>query len=180
MSLHLASRRYVAGVVVCLGALAGCSENELPKLIDYLEEIEFDIPLDTAEYVTLGQFDIPIAAAQRPVDGPKQFVFEDGEWMRLRFSLAAETTPEQAKQVAAAAETHRGALSDALISVIRTSSVDELADPRYFAIRARLTDVARPMLGEGSIRQLVFNEFDADTLENAEPAAAHEEAHGHH
>jgi hypothetical protein len=47
-------------------------------------------------------------------------------------------------------------------------------------VKARLTDVARPMLGEERVRQLVFNEFDADAMAHAESAPAKEEASGHH
>jgi hypothetical protein len=71
-------------------------------------------------------------------------------------------------------------MSDAVISIVRTSSVDELADPRLSAVKARLSDVARPMLGEERVRQLVLNEFDADALEHAEAAPAKEESGGHH
>jgi hypothetical protein len=161
------------------GALLGCGASEGPKLVDYLEEIEFDVPLETAAYVSLGKFDIPIAATKKPTDASPEGASDEAFWMRLQFELTAETDPENESAVAAAAEAHRGAMSDAVINAVRTSSVDELADPRFSALKARLTDVARPMLGAGRVRQLVFNEFDADAMEHA-PAPAKEESGGHH
>lgn len=161
-------------------AALGCSKAEGPKLVDYLEEIEFDVPLETASYVSLGKFDIPIAATQKPTDAAPEIAPDEAFWIRLQFELQAETDPENEAAVAAEAEAHRGAMSDAVISIVRTSSVDELADPRLSAVKARLTDFARPMLGEGRVRQLVLNEFDADALEHAEGAPAKEESGGHH
>jgi len=161
-------------------APVGCSKSEGPKLVDFLEEIEFDVPLETASYVSLGKFDIPIAATQQPTDAAPDSAPDEAFWMRLQFELTAETDPDNEAAVAAEAEAHRGAMSDAVISIVRTSSVDELADPRLSAVKARLTDVARPMLGEERVRQLVFNEFDADALEHAAAAPAKEEASGHH
>jgi hypothetical protein len=165
---------------LALLATLGCSKSEGPKLVDFLEEIEFDVPLETASYVSLGKFDIPIAATQQPTDAAPESAPDEAFWMRLQFELTAETDPDNEAAVAAAAEAHRGAMSDAVISIVRTSSVDELADPRLSAVKARLTDVARPMLGEERVRQLVFNEFDADAMAHAESAPAKEEASGHH
>lgn len=161
-------------------ASLGCSRHEGPKLVDYLEEIEFDVPLETASYVSLGKFDIPIAATQKPTDAAPDVAPDEAFWMRLQFELTAETDPDHEAAVAAEAESHRGAMSDAVISVIRTSSVDELADPRLSAVKARLTEVARPMLGADRVRQLVLNEFDADAIEHADAAPKKEAAGGHH
>jgi hypothetical protein len=165
---------------IALSAALGCSKSEGPKLVDYLEEIEFDVPLEKVAYVSLGKFDIPIAATQKPTDASPEIAPDEAFWMRLQFELQAETDPDNEAAVAAEAEAHRGAMSDAVISIVRTSSVDELADPRLSAVKARLSDVARPMLGEERVRQLVLNEFDADALEHAEAAPAKEESGGHH
>jgi hypothetical protein len=167
-------------ILLALLATIGCSKSDGPKLVDFLEEIEFDVPLETAAYVSLGKFDIPIAATQKPTDAAPEIAPDEAFWIRLQFELQAETDPEHQATVAAEAEAHKGAMSDAVISIVRTSSVDELADPRLSAVKARLTDVARPMLGEERVRQLVFNEFDADALEHAEGAPAKEESGGHH
>lgn len=172
--------RHFMLAILALSATLGCSKNEGPKLVDYLEEIEFDVPLEKVAYVSLGKFDIPIAATQKPTDAAPEIAPDEAFWMRLQFELQAETDPDNEAAVAAEAEAHRGAMSDAVISIVRTSSVDELADPRLSAVKARLSEVARPMLGEERVRQLVLNEFDANALEHAEATPAKEESGGHH
>jgi len=176
----LAPLRHFMFAILALSVALGCSKSEGPKLVDYLEEIEFDVPLEKVAYVSLGKFDIPIAATQKPTDASPEIAPDEAFWMRLQFELQAETDPDNEAAVAAEAQAHRGAMSDAVISIVRTSSVDELADPRLSAVKARLSEVARPMLGEERVRQLVLNEFDADALEHAETAPAKEESGGHH
>ncbi|WP_428307121.1 hypothetical protein [Lacipirellula sp.] len=174
--------RSISLIAVALSAAAlGCSKPEGPKLVDYLEEIEFDVPLETASYVSLGKYDIPIAATQDPTDASPEIAPDEAFWIRLQFELAAETSPENQPAVAAAVEAHRGVLSDAVISIVRTSSVDELADPKLSAVKARMADVARPLIGPQLVRQFVLNEFDADALANTEETPhAEEAASGHH
>lgn len=161
-------------------AALGCGRSDLPKLVDYLDEIEFDIPLEKATYVSLGKFDIPIATTPSVSELSAEQHSDEATWLRLRFELSAETTPENQNKVSNAVAHHRGALSDAVISILRTSSIEDLVDPKLSAVKTRLTDVARPMLGDAPIRQLVLNEFDADALANGDAQPAPEESHGHH
>ena len=161
-------------------AAAGCGGIESSRLVDYLDELEFDVPLDTATYVTLGRFDIPISASHTPSNGSKyvQQIDEQGlVWMRLQFELTAETTPALEQAVLAAAEQRRGALNDSVLTIIRTSSVEELADPRLATVNARLSEALRPILGEGHVRQLVFN--DPQTVEEQQKKAANSHGGGH-
>jgi hypothetical protein len=178
MSTAAACRSLLAAAL--LWPALGCSKHDGPKLVDYLEEIEFDVPLESASYVSLGKFDIPIAATRKPTDASPETAPDEALWIRLQFELTAETDPENEQAVHAEAEEHRGVLSDAVISIVRTSTVDELIDPKLSAVKARLTDVARPLLGEDRVRQLVLNEFDADAMEHAEGAKAKESGGGHH
>ena len=166
--------------LIALATLTGCGRNDLPRLVDYLDEIEFDVPLEKASYVSLGKFDIPIATTPSVSELSPELQSDEATWLRLQFELSAETTPESEAMVAAAVAHRRGALSDAVISILRTSSVEDLIDPKLSAVKGRLTEVARPMLGGVPIRQLVLNEFDADALANADAAPAPEESHGHH
>jgi hypothetical protein len=168
----------VAGGV--LAAIAGCDGAQSGRLVDYLDELEFDVPLETAAYVSLGRFDIPISASKGSTRASKyvQQIDERGMvWMRLQFELTAETTPQQEKAVAEAVEKHRGALNDAVLTIVRTSTLDELADPRLSAVHGRISEVARPLLGETRVRQLVFNDpqsvAERQQREEAEKAKAH-------
>jgi hypothetical protein len=161
-------------------AIAGCGASDLPRLVDYLDELEFDVPLETASYVTLGKFDIPIATPGRPGDA-SHGALRRGEWMRLQFELAAETAPPLEQAVAEAAERRRGALNDAVLSVVRTSSAEDLADPRLAALKVRLTDAVWPLLGEDRVRQLVFNKLEGESLKaSGHDGHAASGAHGEH
>jgi hypothetical protein len=136
----------------------GCGGSDVPRLGDSLQEIEFNEPLDSAAYVPLGKFDVP-AATRIKREGATRTL-----WLRLNFELLAETSPRNESAVTAAAERHRGALNDAVLTIIRTSSTDELTDPRLSALKLRMTEAARPMLGEGQMRQLVLIPIRTDVL----------------
>ena len=164
-------------------ALFGCDGVKSGRLVDYLDELEFDVPLETATYVSLGRFDIPIATSHDSNRASKfvQQIDDRGMvWMRLQFELTAETMPQQEKAVLEAAEKHRGTLNDAVLTIVRTSTIDELADPRLAAVNARISEVARPLLGESRVRQLVFN--DPQSVAEREKREAEEaaKAHGGH
>ncbi len=157
-------------ILLALGGLAlpGCRVvDRSPRLADYLDELEFDVPLESASYVTLGEYDIPIAATRRseaeaakgPDAAPAEVVM-----MRLQFELTAETAPPYEKKVADAAERHRGALNDAVLTTVRTSTVEELSDPRLATVKARLSEITRPMLGEDMVRQLVLNRLNDEQM----------------
>ncbi len=168
-----------------LAAAAGCSADRSPRLADYLDELEFDVPLETAAYVPLGKYDIPIATSRKVEAGgvpedPAVAKAEVGSvLMRLQFELTAETAPPHKKAVAEAAERHRGALNDAVLTIVRTSSIEELSDPRLAAVKARLSEMMRPMLGEDIVRQLVFNKLDAESIKQHESMKVAKDEHGH-
>ncbi|MBA3483422.1 MAG: hypothetical protein H0T51_16555 [Pirellulales bacterium] len=175
--------RLPLALALCAAVLgAGCAGEESARLVDFLDELEFDVPLETAAYVSLGRFDIPISA-QGGAGKASAFVQEIADqglvWMRLQFELTAETTPAQEKELLEVAERHRGALSDAVLTAVRTSTVDELADPHLSAINAKLTDVVRPILGEELVRQFVLNDpATVAAQEKAKQKAGHGDGHG--
>jgi hypothetical protein len=149
------SRTTGANVLVTLavgGALVGCGGSDELLLGSYLEEFELNDSLEAAAYVPLGGFDVPAAVTIKASgESPSRTI-----WVGVSFELIAETAPEDEAAVLAAAERRRGALNDALINIIRTSSTDELTDPRLSAVKVRMTEAARPMLGEDRLRHLVF------------------------
>ena len=159
----------------------GCGVDRSPRLADYLDELEFDVPLESAAYVSLGKYDIPIVASRKSESEPESTANHGpAVLMRLQFELTAETTPRFEKQVLEAAERHRGALNDAVLTIVRTSSVEELADARLAAVKSRLSESARPMLGEDIVRQLVFNKLDAEAMKGHGKEKHEEKKHGHH
>ncbi len=148
-------------IVLVFGAsLAGCGGSEALLLGSYLEELELDAPLEAAAYVSLGQFDVPAAVTIRASgESPARTI-----WVGVSFELLAEAAPKHEAAVLAAAQRRRGALNDALITIIRTSSTDELTDPRLSAVKLRMTEAVRPMLGDGLLRQLVLDNIDVSVL----------------
>jgi hypothetical protein len=181
----LSTRPAAVAAACALALAAGCGGAKSGRLVDYLDELEFDVPLETAAYVTLGRFDIPIAASHdtAPLSKFMQQVDERGTvWMRLQFELTAETTPQHENAVAKAAEEHQGALNDAVLTIVRTSTVEELADPRLTAVHARISEAVQPLLGDGRVRQLVFNDpqsvAERQRREEEEKARSHGGGHG--
>lgn len=141
--------------------LAGCgSESEL-KLENYLEEIEFDTPLDSAVEVPLGkEYSIPIAARTGNVARNNSSVV----WIQLKFHLYAVVDPENESAVIAAWKRNRGLFHDETLKICRSSTLDEIADSRLATIKSRLTDMARTIFGEKRIRQLLCTDISTEAI----------------
>jgi hypothetical protein len=147
-------------VAVGVALTAGCGGDNATRLGAYLDELEFNAPLESAAYVSLGKFNVPAPAHIKVAGG-------DGSrtvWIRLTFELFAEAAPENEAAVQEAADRRKGALNDALLTIIRTSSTDELTDPRLSALKLRMTEAARPLLGERRLRQLWLYDIDVQTM----------------
>lgn len=181
-------RWHNAALVLAVGAAllaAGCGAEESARLADYLDELEFDLPLETAAHVSIGRFDIPIAASREAAEASAfvEEVTQEGiVWMRLQFELNAETTPANEKPLVEANEKNRGAVYDAVLTVVRTSTLEELIDPRLAAVNARLSEAVRPLLGMQLARKLVLNDPKSVRAKRAAEAAkkkAHGGGHGH-
>lgn len=155
--LRLVARLVVAGAISVVAV--GCASEELPRLVDHLEELEFDVPLESAANIDLGEFDVPVVVTVDSDQAKPETV-----WMRLKFKLSAETTPDFKAEVTKAYDRHRGAMNDAVVTIIRTSTADELTDSRLAAIKTRMADVARPLLGEERVRQLVLTDILTEAL----------------
>lgn len=152
------------GMLACAGLLllaTGCGGDDAALLGSYIDELEFDAPLESSATVELGKFNVPTATTFKRTggDGVDRHV-----WMRVRFELYAETSPKYVAAVEDALRQHRGALNDAVLSIVRSSSTDELTDPRCTALRMRLTEAARPLLGNEKVRQLVLYRHATERL----------------
>jgi hypothetical protein len=146
-------------LAIAAALASGCGGGgDARRLGEYLDELEFDEPLEAAAYVTLGKFDVP-APTRVKRDGVSRTM-----WVRLSFELFAEAAPHDESAVAAAADERHGALNDALLTIIRTSSTDELTDPRLSALKLRMTEAARPLLGDHAVRQLVLYNIRTEVM----------------
>lgn len=156
-SLHGALR--VVAAVALAATVGGCGEHEGVRLGDYLGELEFEAPLESVAVVPLGKFRVPLTvrlADGAPTDPPI--------WMRLRFELFAETNPGNEDAIEEAVERYHGPFHDSVIRICRHTTPDELSDPRLSAMKSRLTEMARPLLGEHRIRNLVITNYASEPL----------------
>ncbi len=145
-------------LLLALGTSVGCGGDDAALLGSYLDELEFNAPLESAVSISLGEFNVP---APTNIKHTGRDGVEHPVWMRIHFELFAETLPQHESAVLESLERHRGALNDAVLTIVRSSSTDELTDPRSTALRMRLSEAARPLLGEEEVRQLVL--FDHTT-----------------
>jgi len=155
-----ANRFHAAVVLLAALVLAGCASEKSDRLGDYLDALEFDAPLASVANVKLGKFDVPVPA-QAKVRGAEK---EKAVWIRVSFELFAETPPENEQALRDAADANRGALNDALLTVLRTSSADELTDPRSSSLKTRMTEAVRPLLGDRHARQLILHNLQTELL----------------
>jgi hypothetical protein len=153
------ARAFLAALLAA--ALSGCGGDDAALLGSYLDEIELNAPSESAAAIALGDFNIPSPTnvKRKGTDGVERTV-----WMRTKFSLFAETLPKNESDVQAEAELHRGAVNDAVLSIVRSASTDELTDPRLTALRMRLTETTRPLLGDDKLRQLVLYNHTTEPL----------------
>ena len=152
--------RKVAAAILA-ATLPGCGGDDAALLGSYLDEIELNAPSESTASIPLGEFNIPSPTnvKRKGTDGVDHTV-----WMRTKFSLFAETLPKNESEVLAEAELHRGAINDAVLSIVRSASTDELTDPRLSALRMRLTETTRPLLGDDKLRQLVLYNHTTEPL----------------
>ncbi|MDZ4657848.1 MAG: hypothetical protein SH868_09765 [Bythopirellula sp.] len=152
-------------VATCLALaillLVGCGKAEVNEFDSYLDQLDVDASLDSAEEIVLGTYNI--ASALPKPESPASDEEEDEEneplWVQVRFELYAIVAPEDKKAVAAACERHRGMLDDTVVTICREASKDELDDSRWATLKSRLIDAIRPILGDDRVRQLSFSDF---------------------
>jgi hypothetical protein len=121
--------------------------------------------LDSAEELLLGTYDI---ASALPALERRTSEDDDEEveplWVKVRFELYAIVAPEDRKTVEAACERHRGMLDDAVVTICREASKEELDDSRWATLKSRLIDALRPILGDDRLKQLSFVDFGWEPL----------------
>ena len=130
--------------------LPGCGGEKVVQLDDYLEELEFDRPLESVKEIKVNSYRIPCAARHHDAAGRDLAPM----WVQMKFDLYVIAAEEDEKAVLAGIERHRGMLDDTIIAICRRSSIDQLQDNRWSTIKSRLLDGIRPLLGDKRVRQI--------------------------
>ncbi|WP_145063525.1 hypothetical protein [Adhaeretor mobilis] len=138
-------------VLLLVLALPGCGGEEVPRLVDYFDDLEFDAPTDATVEVAVGRYRVPVSVPDRSKPEP--------EWRQLKFALYVVTAETKKKSLAEAFEGRRGPFQDSVLKIVRNVTADELEDPRLASVKMRLTDMARMQLGEHRVQQLVIVEL---------------------
>ncbi|NOZ39491.1 MAG: hypothetical protein GXP24_04610 [Planctomycetes bacterium] len=152
---HHRIRNQFVGLLTLLSAallLPGCGGEEVVKLDDYLEELEFDRPLESVKEIKVNTYRIPCAARNQDAAGRNV----PPMWVQMKFDLYVIAAEEDEKAVLAGIERHRGMLDDTIITICRRSTIDQLHDNRWATIKSRLLEGIRPLLGEERIRQITL------------------------
>jgi len=140
--------------------LSGCGGQSEVELDVYLDELELSAPLESVKEVEIGSYRISCAARHQDRSGREAMPI----WVQVQFTLFAEASHHNENAILAACERHRGRLDDAIITVFRKASIDELSDNRWAAIKSKLIDTLRPLLGGTRVRQIFFNDFSWEPI----------------
>ena len=141
--------------LVALLVLGGCGGSDGPKLSDYLEEIEFNTPLESFKEVPVGMFKVSAAAlahGEHPLEKKRI-------WVRAKCKLFVVVDPKAEKALLAAHERHHGIFNDMIVTILRSATIDELSDPRWATIKTKISDATRSILGKDRVRQVVIDEY---------------------
>jgi len=148
------------GLLLMACSLFGCNDKIEVKLEDYLEELEFEAPLNSTTEVPLGEYSIPISVpSSENVSHEMQF-----NWIRMKFQLYAVVANKNRSRVEAALQHNRGLYQDGVLKICRSATLDDITDPRLTAIILRLTDLTRSLLGQKDIRQLLFTDIITEAI----------------
>jgi hypothetical protein len=137
---------FAMGVIGC--AFSGC-KSKAPFQLDGMDVLP---PVEELKEFPLGQYSIPISL----VDDRNQAKLTRHNSLQFDFTLYALVSPKEKSQIEDAWERHEGQIRDQVINVCRSATLDELQEPEFATLKARLTDVLAAKLGEKPLRQLVF------------------------
>ncbi len=135
--------------------LPGCGGQAEAQLDDYLEELEFHAPLELVKEVEIGIYRFSSAAYRQDASGSEVLPI----WVQIHFKLYAEAVHEDESAILDACERRRGMLDDAVLTVFRKASIEELSDNRWTVLKSKLIDTIRPLLGGTQVRQIFFDDF---------------------
>jgi Flagellar basal body-associated protein FliL len=133
-----------------LGCAAGGCKSKAPFQLDGIDVLP---PVEELKEFSLGQYQIPISV----VDDRNQAKLTRHNRFQFDFTLFALVSPKEKSQIEDAWGRYEGQIRDQVINVCRSATLDELQEPAFATIKARLTEVLAAKLGEKPLRQLVFN-----------------------
>ena len=140
--------------LLCVMAVLGCAASGCKSKTPFqLDGIDVLPPVEELKEFSLGQYQIPISI----VDDRNQAKLTRHNRFQFDFTLYALVSPKEKSQIEDAWERHEGQIRDQVINVCRSATLDELQEPEFATIKARLTDVLAAKFGEKPLRQLVFN-----------------------
>lgn len=159
---HLGKLLAAIVVAFALVLVLGCNKPPVAPFEAYLEELDSEASLESAEELLLGAYNI---ASALPPSATMIAQHDDDDedieplWVQVEFQLYAIVSPRDKKAVIAACERHRGMVDDAVVTICREATKEELDDSRWATLKSRLLDQLRPILGDNRIRQLSFADF---------------------
>jgi hypothetical protein len=137
-------------VVGVLGCAAGGCKSKAPFQLDGIDVLP---PVEELKEFSLGDYQIPIPI----VDDRNQVKLTRHNSYQFDFKLYALVSPKEKSQIEDAWGRSEGQIRDQVINVCRSATLDELQEPEFATLKARLTEVLAIKLGEKPLRQLVFN-----------------------
>jgi flagellar basal body-associated protein FliL len=146
--------RIAVATLAC--AVVGCGSKSTFKF-DRMDLVPAEEEL--TEF-SLGEYKIPIPI---PDDASAEKLNRRNR-VQFDFDLYALISPKEASQFKDAWDRHEGVIRDQVISICRSASVDELQEPELATLKARLTDVLAPQLGDTRLRQLLITDVLSQPL----------------
>jgi hypothetical protein len=147
-------------LLLALGVLGCASSGCKSKAPFQLDGIDVLPPVEELKEFPLGQYQIPISV----VDDRNQSKQTRHNSFQFDFTLYALVSLKEKTQIEDAWERHEGQIRDQVIKVCRSATLDELQEPEFATLKARLTDVLAAKLGEKPLRQLVFGSVVSQPL----------------
>lgn len=129
---------------------AGCGGE-----IEYLDELEFLPVTEKLTEVPFGEFYIPVPANSRLTPTVKS----SENQLALQFKLYALAVPSRSEDLAEDWQRTEAKLREEIIRICRHASIEELSEPSFSAIRARMSEVIMDRFGRSNIRRLVFDDI---------------------
>jgi hypothetical protein len=155
------SGRIMRVFLLCAIGVLGCTVSGCKSKPSFqLDGIDVLPPVEELKEFPLGQYQIPIPI----VDDRNQAKLTRHNRFQFDFTLYAVVSPKEKSQIEEAWGRHEGQIRDQVMNVCRSATLDELQEPEFATLKARLTDVLAAKLGEKPLRQLVINEVVSQQL----------------
>ena len=130
--------------------LGGCGGRSTYEF----DELDLTPAHDELSEFSLGHYAIPMPTVKSY--GPGGNVTSNH--VEFAFELHALVTRDYEAKLSALWERHRGNIRDRVIRVCRNATLEELREPEFAMLKARLTDAIQAELGRRSIRRLLLTD----------------------